>query len=286
MNTSFVAREGDQSSRVESSLESSLESSRVGTCEISLDDMHWLVLVILQLGPALPRTAPTRPVAPMITPMIAPMITPMIAPVTVHMITPVTTPVTTPMIAPTITPMSTLHRTAPHRTAPHRTAPHRTAPHRTAPHRTAPTAPTAPVWGCCGNLYSARFSSTSQNQDFEGVSFHILGWSTARIRRLGYIQNQVLTSPHTGNPSFAVFVLTYFFFSWLETDLATYLLMQKSAFLGHRTYLLTCRRGVAGGARVLTYCSPELVFAYLQLVATSNIAFEYMAGLIPDWHCH
>ena len=71
---------------------------------------------------------------------------------------------------------------------------------------------------------------------------------------LGYIQNQVLTSPHTGNPSFDVFVLTYFFFSWLETDLATYLLMQKSAFLGHRTYLLTCRRSVAGGARVLTYC--------------------------------
>ena len=84
-----------------------------------------------------------------------------------------------------------------------------------------------------------------------------------------YIQNQALTSPHTGNPSFDVFVLTYFFFSWLETDLATYLLMQKSAFLGHRTYLLTCRRSVAGGARVLTYLLfPELVFAYPQLLAT------------------
>ena len=74
------------------------------------------------------------------------------------------------------------------------------------------------------------------------------------LLRLGYVQNQVLTSPHTGNPSFAVFVLTYFFFSWLETDLATYL-CGNPLLLGHRSYLLTCRRSVAGGARVLTYCS-------------------------------
>ena len=136
-----------------------------------------------------------------------------------------------------------------------------------------------------GHPQNRHFATLVQSLTSERREAHSPNLARHR-RQSGRTSHQVLTSPHTGNPSFAVFVLTYFFFSWLETDLATYLLMQKSAFLGHRTYLLTCRRGVAGGARVLTYCSPELVFAYLQLVATSNIAFEYMAGLIPDWHCH
>ena len=118
---------------------------------------------------------------------------------------------------------------------------------------------------CCSGWFVGLWRGTPQNAIMcvkvvhgeEGNAQNIESWLRLSLLHLGFVQNQVLvlTSPYTGNPSFAVFVLTYFFFSWLETDLSTYLLMQKSAFLGHRSYLLTCRRSVAGGARALTYCS-------------------------------
>ena len=49
----------------------------------------------------------------------------------------------------------------------------------------------------------------------------------------------------------AIVLTLYLLLLLLARNRFGYLLMQESAFLGHRTYLLTCRRGVAGGARVL-----------------------------------
>jgi len=42
---------------------------------------------------------------------------------------------------------------------------------------------------------------------------------------------------------------------WTAFHDAQHYLFGNRAFSGHRLYLLTCRRSVAGGARVLTYCS-------------------------------